>query len=486
MANLGIRLEAKMSQSLVMTPRLQQAIKLLQYNHLEMVEHVQEAMLENPTLEAVPDSEANLDAADGERRLLEKSEAQKSDLAEQQNGEQDTGLDWEKFIDHMASTRTSAPSSSSGGTIHDDLPPIETNLTYGESLADHLDFQLKMMRCGEDEARMAELIIQNLDDRGYLAGSLDDMASEAGVDPEVAEEALELVQGLDPVGCGARSLSECLILQARVNFPEDPTFERILSEEHLHHLERRNYIAIARDLDLDPEDVIEYHRMIQELEPLPGRGFTGDEPRYITPDIYVVKRGGEWQVELNEDGMPDLRISRYYQKVLKEASKADKEYLLDKLRGAEFLIKSIHKRRKTIRKVTESLLKFQRDFFEHGVDRLRPLVLQDVADDVGVHMSTVSRATTNKYVHTPHGTFELKFFFSAAVKQQTGGDMAAEAIKSRIKSMVAEEDAKKPLSDQAIADTLKKEQGIRIARRTVAKYREAMGILPSSQRKQMF
>jgi RNA polymerase sigma-54 factor len=482
MANLGIRLEAKMSQSLVMTPRLQQAIKLLQYNHLEMVQHVQEAMLENPTLEAVPDSDGNAELADKERALREKAEAQNSDLSDQNSGEEG-GIDWEKFIDQMAAN--SRPTQSLGGTVHDDLPPIETNLTYGESLADHLLFQLKMMRCGEDEARIAEAIVLNLDHRGYLAVELATLAADNDVELDVAEEAIELVQNLDPIGCAARSLSECLIVQAQVMFPEDDTFALILREEHLHNLERRNYAAIARDLELDVEDVVEYHRMIQELEPLPGRGFAGDEPRYITPDIYIVKRNGEWFVELNEDGMPDLRISRYYQKVLKEASKTDKEYLLDKLRGAEFLIKSIHKRRRTIRKVTESILKFQRDFFEHGVERLRPLVLQDVADDVGVHMSTVSRVTTNKYVHTPNGTFELKFFFSAAVKQQSGGDMAAEAIKSRIKALVAEENGKKPMSDQAIANALKSE-GIRIARRTVAKYREAMGILPSSQRKQMF
>ncbi len=482
MANLGIRLEAKMSQSLVMTPRLQQAIKLLQYNHLEMVQHVQEAMLENPTLEAVPDSDGNADVAEKERVLREKAEAQNSDLSEQQNGEEG-GIDWEKFIDHMAAN--SRPTGSLGGTVHDDLPPIETNLTYGESLADHLVFQLKMMRCGEDEARVAEAIVMNLDHRGYLALDLETLATDNDVDLDVAEEALELVQSLDPIGCGARTLSECLIVQAKVLFSEDDTFLKILTDEHLHNFERRNYAAIARDLELDQEDVVEYHRMIQELEPLPGRGFAGDDPRYITPDIFIVKRNGEWFVELNEDGMPDLRISRYYQKVLKQASKNDKEYLLDKLRGAEFLIKSINKRRRTIRKVTESILKFQRDFFEYGVERLRPLVLQDVADDVGVHMSTVSRVTTNKYVHTPNGTFELKFFFSAAVKQQSGGDMAAEAIRSRIKTLVSEENEKKPLSDQAIANALKTE-GIRIARRTVAKYREAMGILPSSQRKQMF
>ena len=199
----------------------------------------------------------------------------------------------------------------------------------------------------------------------------------------------------------------------------------------------------------------------------------------------MVLRGDDWVVSLNEDGMPDLRISGYYQKVMRQASKADRDYLLDKLRGAEFLIKSINKRRKTIRRVTESILKFQREFFEHGVERLRPLVLQDVADDVGVHMSTVSRVTTNKYVHTSHGTFELKYFFTAGVRQQSGFDMSAEAIKSKIKNLCAAENPKKPLSDQAIANALKKD-GVKVARRTVAKYREALGILPSSQRKKMF
>jgi RNA polymerase sigma-54 factor len=480
MADLGIRLEAKMTQSLVMTPRLQQAIKLLQYNHLEMVQHVQEQMLENPTLEAVPDS-AGSDVADGERELRERASEQKDDLVEQRNGDEGS-IDWEKLIDQLA--QNGRPTPSLGGTIHDDLPPIETNLTYGESLADHLVFQLHMLKCGEDELRMAEAICHNLDDRGYLAAPLDELAADHEIDPEVAEEALELVQSLDPIGCGARDLSECLIIQARQHFSEDDNFPKILAD-HLHNLERRNYQAIARDLNLEVEDVIEYHKMIQELEPLPGRGFTGDDARYITPDIYVVKRNGEWVVSLNEDGMPDLRISRYYQKVLKKASKQDKEYLLDKLRGAEFLIKSINKRRKTIRRVMESILKFQHDFFDHGVEHLRPLVLQDVADDIDVHMSTVSRVTTNKYVHTPNGTYELKFFFSAAVKQQSGGDMAAAAIKSKIKALVGDENPKKPLSDQAIANVLKQE-GISVARRTVAKYREAMGILPSSKRKQLF
>jgi len=479
-----LRLEHKLSQSLVMTPRLQQAIKLLQYNHLEMLDHVQEAMLENPTLEVVPDSDGGK-TSDQERQLQEKASAEKNDLQEQRNGDEGN-IDWEKFLQHMADSSTPAASGSFGGTIHDDLPPIETNLTYGESLSDHLLFQLHMQKCGDDESHAAEAIIHNLDHRGYRVGSLEEIAETTGVDLESVQEAVELVQSLDPLGCGSGDLSECLIVQARATFPEDDNFPIIL-RDHLHNLERRNYAGIARDLGIEMEDVIEYHKMIQELEPLPGRGFTGDDARYITPDIFVEKRDGEWVVVLNEDGMPDLRISRYYQKVMASASKADKEYLLDKLRGAEFLIKSINKRRKTIRKVMESIIRFQRDFFDHGVERLRPLVLQDVADDpdVSVHMSTVSRVTTNKYVHTPHGTFELKYFFSAGVRQTSGADMAAEAIKSRIRNLVSSEDGKKPLSDQALANALKGE-GIRIARRTVAKYREAMGILPSSQRKKMF
>jgi RNA polymerase sigma-54 factor len=477
---LDLRLEAKMTMGLRMTPRLQQAIKLLQYNQIEMVHHVKEAMLENPALEEVPDSAGDV-PADGVVKLMDAAAKQADELKEQRNGDEST-IDWEKFLAHVADGPRTP--SSLGGTIHDDLPPIETNLTYGESLADHLLFQLKMLKCGADERRAGEAIIHNLDHRGYLASPLAEVLIEFDLDESLAQEARELVMELDPPGCGALDLSECLCIQARLHFPEDENFERILSS-HLHNLERRNYQAIAKELELDVEDVIEYHRMIQDLEPHPGRGFTGDEARYITPDIYVEKHEDVWMVVLNEDGMPDLRISRYYQKVMRDASKSDKDYLLDKLRGAEFLIKSINKRRKTIRRVMDSILKFQSEFFDAGVSRLRPLVLQEVADDVGVHMSTVSRVTTNKYVHTPHGTFELKYFFSAGVRQQSGGDMASEAIRNKIKLIVAAENPKKPLSDQAIANALKKE-GIRIARRTVAKYREQLGILPSSRRKMMF
>lgn len=477
---LDFRLETKLSQSLVMTPRLQQAIKLLQYNHQELVTHIGEAMLENPTLETVPDSEGGISEA--QRELEHKADRLSKEADEQKNGADEGAIDWEKYLAEMGDRRPNAPTG--GGTVYDDLPPIETNLTYGESLADHLLDELHLMRCSAEERTAAEAVILNLDERGYLDTTVEILAENLEMTVEDVEFAREMVMELDPVGCGATGLSECLILQARHHFPEDPNFEPIL-RDHLHDLERRNYQSIARDLDLDIEDVIEYHKMIQELEPTPGRNYSVDEPRYITPDVYVVKVAGEWQVLLNEEGIPDLRVSRYYEKVLKDGSKEAKDYIQDKLRGAQFLIESINKRRKTIRRVMESILKFQRDFFEHGVEHLRPLILDDVAQDIGVHMSTVSRVTSNKYAHTPHGILELKFFFSTGVRQTSGADMAAEAIKSRIKAMVAEENPKKPLSDSAIADKLKGE-GVRVARRTVAKYREQLGILSSKMRKQMF
>jgi RNA polymerase sigma-54 factor len=304
------------------------------------------------------------------------------------------------------------------------------------------------------------------------------------VDLEVVAEALEVVQSFDPIGCGSRDLAECLLLQARFHFPEDETFVPILSR-HLQNLERRNYPAIARDLGIDVEDVQEYHRMIRELEPTPGRGYSTDTPRYISPDVTVERRNGEWHVDVNDDGVPELRVNRTYERLLRNASKQDREYLLDKLRGAEFLIKSVHKRRRTIRRVMEAILRAQRDFFEVGSEALRPLVLQEIADEVGVHMSTVSRVTTNKYVHTPHGIFELKYFFSGGVRQVAGEDLASEAIKVRIRALIQAEPGDAPLSDQDITDLLRRE-GIRLARRTVAKYRESLHILPSSQRRTAF
>ena len=290
----------------------------------------------------------------------------------------------------------------------------------------------------------------------------------------------------DPLGCGSRGLIECLTTQARFHWPEDPVILRILTER-LSDLETRNYAALARALDLDVEDVVEYHKMIQTLEPWPGRDYSDGPPQYITPDITIEKIGGEWQIQQNEDGMPRLRVSPYYRRVLTggQSTRAEKDYIKERLESADFLIKSIFKRQQTITKVMKCIMDRQEGFFDKGPEFLKPMILKDVADEIGVHESTVSRVTTNKYVQTPNGIFELKYFFNAGIQRVNGEDVAAEAVKSKIKKLVSEENPRSPLSDQELVDLLRR-QNIKIARRTVAKYREGLGILPSNQRKQLF
>jgi RNA polymerase sigma-54 factor len=329
------------------------------------------------------------------------------------------------------------------------------------------------------------VMILNLDEHGWLDCDLDYVAAESGADEDDVEGALIILQGLDPIGCGARDLKECMLIQIKEKWPEDPFFPDIVNN-HLSDIEERNYSTIARDMDMDMEDVLEYHKMLQTLDPWPGRAFAEPEDQYITPDIEVVKISGEWQILQNEDGMPRLRLSSKYQEMFKEGSdKDDKEFVEKRLRAAKFLIESIYKRQRTIYRVMESIMRRQTAFFEHGTESLRPMVLADIADEIGVHESTVSRATTNKYVQCPHGIFELKFFFNAGIRQTNGDELASEAVKQKIRKLIAEEDRQKPHSDSALAALLKKDR-IKIARRTVAKYREAMGILPSTQRKKLF
>jgi RNA polymerase sigma-54 factor len=308
---------------------------------------------------------------------------------------------------------------------------------------------------------------------------------EAGVGMEFAEAVLHRVQAFDPVGVAARDLRECLSLQVKHINADTPEIVAII-DRHLKHLESKNYQAIARDLKIPLEEVVKAVRVISRLEPKPGRSFTGEDAQYITPDVYVHKMGDRYVTVLNDDGLSKLRISGMYRAALKngEAGKA-KEYIQDKLRSAVWLIRSIHQRQRTIYKVTESIVKFQRDFLDRGIAHLKPLILRDVAEDIGMHESTVSRVTTNKYVHTPQGIYELKFFFNSAINKTGGDEIASEAVKNHIRQIVAAEDMKHPHSDQKIVEILRG-QGIEIARRTVAKYREVLGILPSSKRKKYF
>jgi RNA polymerase sigma-54 factor len=339
------------------------------------------------------------------------------------------------------------------------------------------------------ERKLGEAIIGNLSDDGYLNASLEDLARETQNELEDAEEVLKIIQKFDPVGVGARGLGECLMIQAHFMEPRQPLMEKII-EHHLGDLERKNYSAIAKALVVPIDKVIDATKLILELEPKPGRSFQGNDTQYITPDIYVYKVADEYVIVLNEDGMPKLRISPYYKSILagaqKEGNKTTKEYVQDKLRSAIWLIKSIHNRQKTIYKVTDAIVKRQRDFFEKGVQHLKPMILKDVANDIGMHESTISRVTTNKFVHTPVGIFELKYFFNSSINSADGGDsLASEAVKEKIKNLITKEDPKNPLSDQKIVELLRNDN-IEIARRTVAKYREMLNILSSGQRKKVF
>ncbi len=471
---LEMKVALKMTQQLVMTPQLQQAIKLLQLNHVELAEHIAEEMVENPALEETPDSQTTEDAPAAPESPVENQDANE---AVDPRGEE---IDWERYLDQQSS---SLPRGGVGPTIADDLPPPETNLTHADTLAEHLMWQLQLTTMEPDQLGIAAQIIGNLNDDGYLQMSVEELAADLGKEPESVESALTRVQNFDPLGVASRDLRECLLIQARVLHPEDRLLNQVL-EDHLSDLERRNYQGIARKLGVGLARIAEAVRTIQEMEPRPGRAFSSGTPQYITPDVYVRKIGGEYVIQLNEDGLPRLRVSPYVRNVFKGANRGDKEYLQERLRSAAWLIKSIHQRQRTIYRVVESIVNHQREFFDQGISLLKPMILRTVADDIEMHESTISRVTTNKYVHTPQGIYELKFFFNSGISRVHGEDVASEMVKDRIKKIVSEENPHKPYSDQTIVDILKK-QNINIARRTVAKYREMLGILSSSRRKKI-
>ena len=505
---LELKQNLKLSQQLVITPQLQQAIKLLQLSHMDLVEQIQQELVDNPALEEIPGSTADETLSETLAKVEHVQAEQQKTENEATNGAEDmdnnwAGLDdssapaggddkpagddklteeqWNQLLDSF-STKGKA---GAGVKPRDDLPPIESTLSSNQTLVEHLLWQLQMQLCTDGERKAAQVIVLNLDDRGYLTIPLEKVAEEAECHMDDAEGAQMIVQSLEPLGCGSTSLEEVLVIQAKQQYPEDPFFCDII-RNHLRDFERRNYHAVARAMDMDLEDVIEYHKMLSDFEPWPGRAYSDADPRYITPDVYIFKVGGQWQIVQNEDGLPKLRVSDYYQRVLQGAdNKEARDYIKGKLESADFLIKSIYKRQATIYKVVKCILDRQMDFFEHGVEHLRPMILRDVADEIGVHESTVSRVTSNKYMQCPAGIFELKYFFNAGIQQVHGEDIAAESVRARIKALIDAEDSAKPLSDSAIEKKLRA-INIKCARRTVAKYREQLGILPSSKRKALF
>jgi RNA polymerase sigma-54 factor len=499
---LELKQHLKMTQQLVMTPQLQQAIKLLQLSRMELVDLIRTEVTENPLLEGADEPEEEpVQSGDSPAEVADhdaKPEHKEAEKEQEVKGEEGANeIDWDQYLDHYQLQGHTAPSNRN--LSDEEMPGYEATLTRKTDLVDHLVWQLRLSNLGPDEERVAMLVIGNLDDDGYfkmpaVEGEGDDatvrdpivrVAFEAGVGVELAETVLKKVQSLDPVGVAARDLRECLLIQVRHLNADTPEIVAII-DRHLKHLESKNYAAIAKDLKIPIEEVVKAVKVISRLEPKPGRAFSGEEPQYITPDVYVHKMGDKYVTVLNDDGLSKLRISGMYRAALKNGSAGEaKDYIQEKLRSAVWLIRSIHQRQRTIFKVTESIVKFQKDFLDKGIAHLKPLILRDVAEDIGMHESTVSRVTTNKYVHTPQGIYELKFFFNSAINRTGGDEIASEAVKNHIKQIVSGEDPKHPHSDQKIVEILKG-QGIEIARRTVAKYREVLGILPSSKRKKYF
>jgi RNA polymerase sigma-54 factor len=484
---MELKQQIKLSQQLVMTPQLQQAIRLLQMSRMELTEMVQEELLENPVLEDSLEGRDSREVSDlRDAGTLETQIARDDRAVVDEGRSQKEEIDWERYLENH-SLQAPMPVSRGGGD--DELPSYEGMASSGKGLPEHLLWQLQMGDYADDELRFAALVIGNLDDSGYLRlDGVDEsevvsvLAAEAELDLEDAEEVLKILQRLDPVGVASRSLAECLHVQAEVFGLDDLVLQVI--DRHLGDLERRQYGAIAKSLEISVDEVYDIAQAIGDLEPRPGRNFLTEEPRYITPDVYVHRVGEDYIVSANDDGMPKLKISGFYRSAMADNPKA-KEYIQTKLRSAQWLIRSIEQRRKTIAKVTECIVEKQRDFFDLGIDHLKPMILRDVADAVGMHESTISRVTSNKYVHTPRGIFELKYFFNSAIKRGSQEDIASESVKQAIKKIVDAEDHKSPYSDQKIVELLA-QQDIDIARRTVAKYRDMLGILSSSKRKKYF
>ena len=467
----------KLTQQLIMTPQLQQAIKLLQLSRLDLLDTITEELESNPLLEESQDAAPEHDGP-GEKGESPNQE-NISEVTIDEKAKED--FDWEAYLgDYSSSSRVRVERE-----VSRELPSLESRLTKKSSLNAHLLWQLHLSHLSNHQKQIGNLIIGNLDRDGYLRTTVSEIAEMADCDEAFVEDVLYPIQQFDPVGVAARDLQECLLLQAKSLELEDDLAVTII-KNHLKNLEGKNYRAIVKATRRRPEELQAAIELITRLDPKPGQAFNEEEVQYISPDIYVYKVDNDFVIVLNEDGLPKLRVSSLYREALSKDGDvfgADREYIQNKLHSAAWLIKSIHQRQRTIYRVAESIVKFQRDFFEKGITHLRPLVLRDVAQDIDMHESTISRTTANKYMHTPQGLFELKYFFNSFVSSLTGGEVASESVKERIRQIVQKENPQKPYSDQAIVERLR-EDNIDIARRTVAKYRELLGILPSNLRKQ--
>ncbi|NOY83348.1 MAG: RNA polymerase factor sigma-54 [Nitrospirae bacterium] len=481
---MKLRLDMKLSQKLVMTPQLQMAIKLLQLSRLELDEVVTQEMVENPLLE-----EQETEPTSSEELQSEVSgpevERTEGDL-EASAKKDEIDAKWEEYyLDDSGDEGWRASNVSPD----DERPSYEQTLAKTTSLVDHLLWQLGLSAISEKEKEIGTAIIGEIEENGYLKTPLEEIAILVDVSVTSVEAILKVVQGFDPVGVAAKDLEECLLIQVAQLDLSGSLVESMI-KNHLVDLEKKRYQNIAKACDATVEAVVEASKIIEHLEPKPGRPFFSSENVYITPDLHIVKSEGHYIVAMNDDGMPKLKISPFYRSLLRskgEVTAKTKSYLEEKFRSALWLVRSIEQRNRTIQLVGESILKFQYEFMEKGVSHLKPLILRQVADDIEMHESTVSRVTTNKYMYTPQGIYELKFFFNGSLPRvgSQSESLSSIAVREMIRKMVDSEDSTRPLKDQEIVTRLK-DADIEIARRTVSKYRAWLKIPPASRRKRPF
>ena len=459
-----------------MTPQLRMAIKLLQLSRIELMETIRLEMEANPALEDITEITTD-DMLEEPEDIVPEEETRLKEVTIDEKFTSD--VDWNNYLDEYNSV----------GKVHfenekKDAYNFETFIASKGTLEEHLLWQLLMLSPTPEDEEIASVIIGSLNNYGYLDISNDELAVLCNATPEKTEQVVTLLQTFDPAGVCAHNIIECLLIQTRHLGIDNPIITKIICK-HLNHLENKNYHAVANELMVGIEAILEAVEVIKRLEPRPGYKWNDEEPRYINPDIFVYKLEDELIIMVNNDGMPKLRINSYYKSSVKNDSKLPldaKEYVQEKLRSASWLIRSIRQRNQTLYNVMASIIKFQKIFFEKGPGHLKPLVLRDVAEDIEMHESTISRVTNNKYVHTPQGIFELKYFFNASIKRDNGDAMSAASVREKIRVIIENENPYKPYSDDKISKLLKKEQ-INIARRTVAKYREKLGVLSSSKRK---
>ena len=471
---MKMNLSLKMSQKLVMTPMLQQAIKLLPLARLELAQLVRQEIIENPVLEELLEEENDQENTSEE---AEPDEEFSQDV-EPSSVSQDQEIDWDSYFQGNIDKGMSVESYA-------EKPSIESTYKKEADLADHLMWQLDLAIDSELDKFIGSCIIGNIQNDGYLCADLNEIAEICNTEEENVQRVLSIIQNFEPLGVAARSLKECLMNQVRA-LPDKNPYVEILIEKYLERLEDRFLPKIASELKVDLNTVLDALRIIKDLCPKPGLLFSSERVDYVVPDLVVIKTDEGYDVVLNDDGVPNLKVSSYYHNLLKTTKEGQtKEYLEDKFRSALWLIKSIDQRRQTIYKVGKSIVKLQKAFLDDGLSYLEPMVLKDVAKDIEMHESTVSRITTNKYIDTPQGVFELKFFFHSGIKSYMGNSMSSIRVKNMIKEIINDEDGSNPLTDDQMVEALMRKNA-KIARRTITKYRKELNIPPASKRKKWF